>query len=157
METGAELSLCRTYRYALWRRWSEAPSVLFIMLNPSTADESQDDPTIRRCISFARQWGHGGITVANLFAFRSPYPGDLREASDPIGPENDQWLRKLAGQSGAVVGAWGNHGSYLQRGQAVAAMFPNVQCLGMTKLCQPRHPLYVAADTALRAMQTNPA
>lgn len=157
MEKGAELSTCRTYRYALWRRWSDAPHLLFIMLNPSTADESQDDPTIRRCISFARQWGYGGITVANLFALRSPYPSALREANDPIGPENDQWLKKLAGQSGAVVGAWGNQGAYLQRGEVVVAMFPNMQCLGITKLRQPRHPLYVAADTELQSMQTSHA
>ena len=157
METGAELSACRTYRYALWRRWSDAPFILFIMLNPSSADASQDDPTIRRCISFARQWGYGGITVANLFALRSPYPSGLRAANDPIGPENDKWLRKLAGQSGAMVGAWGNHGTYLQRGEAVAAMFPNMQCLGITKLCQPRHPLYVAADTELQSLQASHA
>ena len=74
LKTGAELSQCKNYRYALWRRWSEAPAVLFVMLNPSTADESQDDATIRRCIAFAQQWGHGGIIVANLFALRSPYP-----------------------------------------------------------------------------------
>jgi len=127
------------------------------MLNPSTADESQDDPTIRRCISFARQWGYGGITVANLFALRSPYPSDLRESNDPIGPENDQWLKDLAGKSGIVVGAWGNHGTYLQRGEKVAAMFPNMQCLGTTKHSQPRHPLYVAADTKLKSMQTSHA
>ncbi|MEY3660704.1 MAG: hypothetical protein RLZZ169_1530 [Pseudomonadota bacterium] len=154
METGAELSTCGTYRYALWRRWSDSSSLLFVMLNPSTADESQDDPTIRRCISFAQQWGHGGITIANLFAFRSPHPSALRGATDPIGPENDQWLQKLAGQSAVVVGAWGNHGLYLKRGEAVAAMVPPMQCLGMTKRSQPRHPLYVAADTGLQSMQS---
>ena len=149
MQTGAELSPCKAYRYALWRRWSDAPPVLFVMLNPSTADDSQDDPTIRRCISFSKQWGHGGIIVGNLFAFRSPYPNDLQTATDPIGPENNLWLERLAKQSTAVVGAWGNHGRHMNRGQEVAALFPNMRCLGLTKLGQPRHPLYVAADTPL--------
>lgn len=149
MQSGAELSPCKTYRYALWRRWSDAPPVLFVMLNPSTADASNDDPTIRRCISFARHWGHGSLLVGNLFALRSPYPQDLRAASAPVGPDNDRWLKQLARQSSAVVGAWGNHGSFMDRGQAVAALFPSMMCLGLTRLGQPRHPLYVAADTAL--------
>jgi hypothetical protein len=153
MQTGAELSSCKTYRYALWRRWSDAPPVLFVMLNPSTADESQDDPTIRRCISFAKQWGHGGIIVGNLFAFRSPYPRDLQTTTDPIGPENNHWLERLAKQSDAVVGAWGNHGRLMNRGQGVAALFPSMLCLGLTKLGQPRHPLYVPATTSLTSVR----
>ncbi|WP_142805393.1 DUF1643 domain-containing protein [Tepidiphilus sp. J10] len=153
MQTGAEFSPCKTYRYALWRRWSDAPPVLFVMLNPSTANESQDDPTIRRCISFAKQWGHGGIIVGNLFAFRSPYPTDLQTATDPIGPENNHWLERLAKQSTAVVGAWGNHGTLMNRGQEVAALFPSMLCLGLTKLGQPRHPLYVPATTSLTSVR----
>lgn len=146
MQTDAVLSSCQTYRYALWRRWSDAPPVLFVMLNPSTADETQDDPTIRRCIAFAQQWGHGGLIVGNLFAFRSPHPGDLCTCADPIGPDNDAWLDRLAQQSTAVVAAWGNHGALMNRGQEVAARFPNMRCLGLTKRGQPRHPLYVPAD-----------
>ncbi len=153
MEKGAELSPCKTYRYALWRKWSDTPPVLFIMLNPSTADESQDDPTIRRCIAFAERWGHGGIIVGNLFALRSPYPNDLQTATDPIGPENNQWLSHLASQSNKVIGAWGNHGSLLNRGEEVATLFPNMFCFGQTKHGQPRHPLYVAADTPLVAFR----
>ncbi|WP_313313105.1 DUF1643 domain-containing protein [Pulveribacter sp.] len=153
MKTRAELSPCNSYRYALWREWSEEPPVLFVMLNPSTADASQDDPTIRRCISFAQQWGHGGLIVANLFAWRSPYPTHLRSAKDPIGPSNDEWLKKLAKQSSVVVGAWGNHGTYMQRGKAVASLFPGLQCLGLTKQGQPRHPLYVSASTQPKPMQ----
>lgn len=149
MQKGAELSPCKTYRYALWRQWSDAPSVSFVMLNPSTADETQDDPTIRRCISFAKQWGHGGIIVGNLFAFRSPNPNDLKAVTDAIGPKNNLWLERLAKQSTAVVGAWGNHGTYMRRGQEAAALFPKMQCLGLTKLGQPRHPLYVRVDTPL--------
>jgi hypothetical protein len=148
MQTGAVFSPCKTHRYALWRRWSDAPPVLFVMLNPSRADRNQDDPTIRRCISFAKQWGHGGIIVGNLFAFRSPYPKDLQTAPDPIGSENNQWLQRLATQSTTVVGAWGHRGTYMNRGQDVAALFPDLLCLGTTKQGQPRHPLYVAASTS---------
>lgn len=151
MQTAAALSRCQTYRYALWRRWSDAPPVLFIMLNPSTADETQDDPTIRRCMAFARRWGHGGIVVGNLFALRSPHPADLRTCADPIGPDNDAWLTRLAQDCTAVVGAWGNHGTFMNRGQEVAARFPNLRCLGLTKRLQPRHPLYVPADAPLVA------
>jgi hypothetical protein len=155
MKSRAELSPCKNYRYALWREWSDEPQVLFVMLNPSTADDSQDDPTIRRCIAFAKQWGYGGLIVANLFAWRSPYPAHLKNARDPIGPSNDQWLKKLAKQSAAVVGAWGNHGTYMQRGQAVAALFPGLQCLGVTKQGQPRHPLYVPSATQPTSMQAS--
>ena len=155
MRTRAELSPCQSYRYALWREWSDQPPVLFVMLNPSTADHSQDDPTIRRCIAFAQQWGHGGLIVANLFAWRSPYPAHLRTAKDPIGPSNDQWLQKLANQSSTVVGAWGNHGSYMKRGQIVSALFPNMQCLGVTKQGQPKHPLYVPGITQPTPMQAS--
>lgn len=146
--SGAAISRCGIYRYALWRRWSEAPPVLFVMLNPSTADASQDDPTIRRCISFAQRWGHGGILVGNLFALRSPDPRQLRTASDPIGPQNERWLRRLSQQSAVVVGAWGNHGTLLNRGEAVAARFPGMLCLGLTQQGQPRHPLYVPGDAS---------
>lgn len=149
VQSGAALSRCKTYRYALWRHWSDAPPVLFVMLNPSTADASQDDPTIRRCISFAQRWGYGGILVGNLFALRSPDPQQLRTASDPIGPQNERWLRRLSQQSAVVVGAWGNHGMLLNRGEAVAARFPGLLCLGLTQQGQPRHPLYVPRDAGL--------
>lgn len=151
MQTAAALSPCQPYRYALWRKWSDAPPVLFVMLNPSTADETQDDPTIRRCMAFARQWGHGGLIVGNLFALRSPHPADLRTCADPIGPDNDAWLIRLAQQSTAAVAAWGNHGAFMNRGQEVAARFPKLRCLGLTKRGQPRHPLYVPADASLVA------
>ena len=81
MERGARLSPCRTYRYALWRRWGEGPPAMFIGLNPSTADETADDPTIRRCIAFARSWGHGALCMANLFAYRATQPADIPAAT----------------------------------------------------------------------------
>ena len=91
----ADFSACGTYRYALRRIWlPAAPQVLFIGLNPSTADEKSDDPTIRRCLGFARSWGYGGLIVANLFAYRATAPSALREARDPIGPLNDLVDRK---------------------------------------------------------------
>lgn len=100
-------------------------------------------------MSFASDWGHGGIIVGNLFALRSPYPNDLRAAVDPIGPDNNAWLQHLASQCSNVVGAWGNHGTFMQRGSAVATLFPLMKCLGITKRGQPKHPLYVASGTSL--------
>ncbi|MBH9551425.1 DUF1643 domain-containing protein [Inhella gelatinilytica] len=157
MHRDAALSRCRRYRYALWRRWDDtAPTVLFVMLNPSTADARQDDPTIRRCMGFAQAWGFGGLAVGNLFALRSPDPDDLRRAVTAggplaaIGPRNAGWLRRLAQESAQVVAAWGQHGELLHRGTAVARLFPTLHCLGQTQAGHPRHPLYVAASTPLR-------
>src|SRR4029077_5114543 len=99
MKTLAEFSHCRRYRFALWRRWDSGPQVLFVMLNPSTADETTDDPTIRRCIGFARTWGFGSLAGANLFAFRTLKPRQLRPASEPIGAGNDDWLVRLNQES----------------------------------------------------------
>src|SRR5271157_168450 len=89
IRSGATFSLCRTWRYKLWRRWSAAvPMVTFIGLNPSTADEINDDPTVRRCLGFARRWGFGGMSMLNVFAYRSTNPRALRAATDPVGPRN---------------------------------------------------------------------
>lgn len=112
MVRGAKLSDDRLYRYGLWRKWDDRPKVMFIGLNPSTADEVEDDPTIRRCIGFANSWGYGGIVVANLFGFRATDPTALQKATDPIGPENDEWLYRLADEAALVVGAWGNGGLF---------------------------------------------
>ena len=140
----AEFSYCGTYRYALWRAWQpEAPRVLFIGLNPSTADDRMDDPTVRRCLGYARSWGYGSLAIANLFAYRSTNPAHLRTAEDPVGPLNDRWLQDLARESDLVVAAWGDHGRFDQRWKEVAAMRAELYCLGMTKLGQPRHPLYL--------------
>lgn len=157
MQRDAALSRCGRYRYALWRRWDEAaPSVLFVMLNPSTADAREDDPTIRRCIGFAQAWGFGALAVGNLFALRSPDPMALHRAvatdgpTAAIGPRNGLWLRRLAQESPVVVAAWGQHGALLQRGAAVAQSLPTLHCLGVTQAGHPRHPLYVAASTPLQ-------
>jgi hypothetical protein len=147
MNKDARLSDDRTYRYALWRTWDKAqPSVMFIGLNPSTADEEQDDPTIRRCAGFARSWGYGGLIMANLFAYRATIPKEMREAHDPVGPENDWWLQSLSEEAAIVIGAWGNGGQFLDRGNIVIKTFRGMHCLKMTQLGQPAHPLYLKGN-----------
>ena len=143
MEKDAKLSDCRKYRYALWRTWdSEMPYAMFIGLNPSTADETEDDPTIRRCINYAKDWGYGGLCMVNLFGFRATDPNDMKKASDPIGPDNDTWLNTLAKNAGVIIGAWGNHGSYLNRSSEIIKIIPNIKCLKQNTSGEPAHPLY---------------
>jgi hypothetical protein len=147
----AAFSRCGSYRYALWREWDETrPTVLFVALNPSTADHERDDPTIRRCIRFARDWEFGALVVANLFAFRTPFPKLLRAARDPVGPRNDRWINRLADDAGLVVAAWGAHGDYLARASRVAERIGDCHALGLTASGAPRHPLYVRADVRPR-------
>ena len=136
------------YRYRLWRVWEpDAPRIVFVLLNPSTADATRDDPTLRRCLGFARRWGFGSLEVVNLFALRSPSPAALRAAADPVGPENDRWLTEAVERADAVAAGWGNHGPLLGRAEAVRARLPDgTLCLGVTASGQPRHPLYVAGD-----------
>jgi hypothetical protein len=145
MLRSANFSRCRTYRYALRRQWVARGSVvLFVGLNPSTADEEVDDPTIRRCIGFARDWGYGGMIMANLFAYRATHPAELKRVPEPIGPRNNLWLAALAKQVHLVVCAWGNHGTFLQRDQNVLRRLSRAYCLGRTQSGQPRHPLYLS-------------
>ena len=146
MRRAANFSRCRQYRYALWRQWGDAPAcALIIGLNPSTADHRQDDPTIRRCIGFARDWGYQRLCVANLFAFRATYPDDLKAAADPVGPANDRWLRKLMAEADCVVAAWGNDGAWLDRSAAVRRLCDHWQVLRINRSGQPAHPLYLPA------------
>jgi len=143
MKSDAELSKCRTYRYALWRTWDESkPFAMFVGLNPSTADEHEDDPTIRRCINFSKLWGYGGLCMVNLFAYRATDPTTLFLVQDPIGPENDIWLRKLSESAGIIIGAWGNTGAHLNRSSDVRKMFKELHCLKLNKTGEPAHPLY---------------
>ena len=149
--TGALFSTDRTYRYLLWRTWDTCePLVLFVGLNPSTADENLNDPTIRRCIAFAKRFGAGGVIVGNLFAYRATKPRDLFLASDPLGPQNDEMLVQATRLVSTTVACWGTHGSFLGRSAQVASLLGEVQCLGTTKAGQPRHPLYLRHDTLLR-------
>jgi hypothetical protein len=143
------------YRYLLWRRWADAASLLFVMLNPSTADAERDDPTIRRCIGFARAWGFGAVEVVNLFAWRATYPRELRRARDPIGPDNDRVILEAAARNQAIIAAWGNHGAFGERDRQVAALLApfGARCLGArTSGGAPRHPLYVRATVATSAL-----
>lgn len=150
----AALSDCGAYRYRLIRHWGMDMPLPFIMLNPSTADATVDDPTIRRCVGFARTLGYGGIGVWNLYAYRATKPADLWTADDPVGPENDRRLRNVLRwahlQGVPVVAAWGAHAKPA-RVREVLAMegAGNLRCLGLTKAGAPRHPLYVRADAPL--------
>jgi len=145
LERSARFSPCRTYRYGLWRRWGVGHTLMVVGLNPSTADETQDDPTIRRCIGFARAWGFGALRMANLFAYRAVSPERLRQAADPIGPENDRSLQELADGAGLVLAAWGVHGTLGGRDAEVLRLLPELQILRLTRDGHPGHPLYLPA------------
>ena len=137
----------RVYRYDLRRYWANGSGyAMFIGLNPSTADETQDDPTVRRCIRFAQDWGFGGLCMANIFAFRATQPEDMKSAPDPIGPENNFYLVQSALGAGVVVAAWGVHGTYLNRCDWVRKLLPNLHYLRLTKDGHPGHPLYLPAN-----------
>ncbi|MFZ3182277.1 MAG: DUF1643 domain-containing protein [Methylocystis silviterrae] len=156
IEKAAVISACGAYRYSLTRKWSDASLLTFVMLNPSTADAKEDDPTIRRCIGFARREGAGGLIVANLYALRTPLPEALWSARDPIGPKNRRTLVSLAAQAVAqslpIICAWGALARQDQIDGALR-MFQTagarLACLGRTQRGAPRHPLYVRADQPL--------
>lgn len=145
----ATFSPDRVYRYVLERVLNEnEKTCMFIGLNPSTADETNDDPTVRRCINFVRAWGYGTLLMTNIFAYRSTDPKKLYEVEDPVGNENDWWLVECRTRSSLVVGAWGNIGTYHDRGKQVITLISahQLRCLGVTKTLQPRHPLYLRGD-----------
>ena len=144
MQRSAVFSKCRTYRYLLSRVWDEtSPRVMFVGLNPSTADENTDDPTIRRCINFAKSWGFGGMSIVNLFAFCSHDPKKLEKIKDPIGPKNDILLKKHISKHEKVVLIWGNKGDYLKRNEQVLKLIKKPLCLKINKNGAPGHPLYL--------------
>jgi hypothetical protein len=147
-EKGAIFSPCRRWRYALWRIWDRSQRyAMFVGLNPSTADETQDDPTVRRCIRYAKDWGYGGLVMTNAFAYRATDPREMIAEADPVGPENDRYLAELAKDAGIVVAAWGIHGAHMNREGAVRELIPYAHHLGLTKAGNPKHPLYLRADT----------
>lgn len=149
--SSAEFSACREYRYSLSRVWdAELPVIAFVGLNPSTAAETVDDPTVRRCIGFAKTWKYGGLILVNLFAFRSTDPAALRKTDDPIGPDNDASIIRHCWSAKRVVVAWGTHGCLLDRDDHVLALLARPFCLGVTNAGAPKHPLYLAGDTRLR-------
>jgi hypothetical protein len=120
--------------------------VVFIALNPSTADHQQDDPTIRRCVGFAKHWGYQSMVIVNLFAYRATQPADLKAASNPIGPRNDYWLRTMVASADLTIACWGNHGSFLARDKTVLKRFPGLHCIVQNKSLHPAHPLYLKAS-----------
>ncbi len=141
----AVFSNCGRYRYVLRRVWDESkPSVLFIGLNPSTADAEKDDPTIRRCVRFAADLGFGAVIVVNLFAYRATEPGVLKRVRDPVGRMNDRWIARSRKEAGFVIAAWGVHGVLRGRDRVVMGRLGEAFCLGRTKGGQPRHPLYLS-------------
>lgn len=153
IEKRATISACGLYRYGLHRSWGCGDRLRFVMLNPSTADAEVDDPTIRRCMGFARTLGYDGIDVFNLYAYRATKPADLWEAAAPTGGErNDDLLREVLRQSRVqpAIAAWGANA----RPERVAEFLSwrdgvrgaRVLALGLTKAGAPRHPLYLRAD-----------
>jgi len=125
--------------------------ILWIMLNPSTADELADDPTIRRCRGFSADWGFGLVQIVNLFALRSTNPWVLKASADPVGPSNDEWIRSAAYSASKIVVGWGVHGALLDRGEQVSRLLADREllCLGRTKEGFPKHPLYLRNDSKL--------
>ena len=147
-------SPCSGYRYVLWRllRETDAPGVLQVVgLNPSTADEHNNDPTLRRCMDYAQRWGFDALCMTNLFALRATDPKTMMRHPDPVGADNDTWLRRISERADLILVAWGNNGAHRNRAAEVLPMLPNPHALGVTKPGQPRHPLY-----APKALEANP-
>ena len=144
----ARISEDGRYRYALLRRWTlGGGAVAFVMLNPSTADAELDDPTVRRCVGFAKAWGYGAVHVLNLFAYRATDPVVLTFADDPVGSENDVYLLRHAEAGVPMVAGWGAHKMARTRAAEVTSRLGiRWLALGTTKDGSPRHPLYVKSD-----------
>ncbi len=147
----AVYSACERYRYLLTRIWDPAGTrALFVMLNPSTATEMRNDPTVERCERRARALGFGAFRVCNIFAWRATDPRAMRAAADPVGPGNDAAIVESAAWANRIICAWGSHGAHLDRGRAVRALLQATGAplfhLGLTKAGEPRHPLYIGYD-----------
>jgi len=148
-EAGARFSRCRRWRTLLWRRWNAAqPLANFLMLNPSTADEFQLDPSCTRARVYAERWGFGGLIVTNLFAWRATDPDDMKSARDPVGGGNDAAIVAAAQEAKLLVCAWGNHGAHLGRSDKVVSLLRgaggiDLHVLKMNGGGEPAHPLYL--------------
>lgn len=164
LSRSAVLSADGLYRYSLTRTLvAGCPcTVNFVMLNPSTADAHADDPTIRRCVGFASSWGFCKLVVTNLFAFRATDPQALGRVDDPIGPDNDVWIHRVAADANLIIAAWGANAEKVDahRASAVAKKLRErgdiVNVLGVTKAGHPRHPLFVRADAHPEIYRLNP-
>jgi len=148
--SGAAFSKCRRWRYLLWRRWDEKrPSANFLMLNPSTADETQLDPSCTRARDYAARWGFGGLLVTNIFAWRATDPEEMKAARDPVGRGNDRAILRAAREAAIVVCAWGNHGTHMNRSLNVLRNLRGaglgLHVLRMNGSGEPAHPLYLPA------------
>lgn len=147
----AVYSDCERYRYMLTRTWDPSGrKALFVMLNPSTATEVQNDPTVERCERRARTLGFGAFRVTNIFAWRDTDPKKMRAAADPVGPENDAAIAESADWADQVICAWGAHGEHLDRGAEVERLLratgQGLYHLGLTKAGHPKHPLYISYE-----------
>ena len=150
-ESSAIYSDCERYRYMLTRTWDPSGrKALFVMLNPSTATETQNDPTVERCERRARALGFGAFRVCNIFAWRDTDPRNMRAADEPIGKANDTAINESALWADQVICAWGTHGEHLDRGPSVEAQLRalpiEIFSLGLTKARHPKHPLYISYD-----------
>ena len=149
--SGATFSSCRRWRYLLWRRWDAAkPVANFLMLNPSTADETVLDPTCSRARDYAERWGYGALLVTNVFGWRATDPRELKSVSDPVGRGTDGAILRAARQAHIVVCAWGNHGAHLGRSGKVLALLcaagVPMNVLRLNASGEPAHPLYLPAS-----------
>ena len=149
-DSGATISFCVLYRYDLWRIWeAEKPRVLWLMLNPSTAQETveSDDNTVKKITTFTKSWDYGGFHVANLFALRATDPRELYKVADPRGPENDRHILRLAEAAAEIVLGWGAHGGLLGRSAEVHALLRPwaAKCVYLAKCKggEPGHPLFL--------------
>ena len=161
---------CGPYRYSLSRQWGDEKPAIFIMLNPSTADAYEDDPTIRKCVRFAKRWQCGGLVVVNLFAHRATATTDLFQADQPIGPDNRCHIAHAVRMNGFAVCAWGEHDKLEKKfrnqirdqGNIITAYIKDIaptlqlKSLGLLskKYCHPKHPLYLPIDTKLQPYAT---
>jgi hypothetical protein len=151
LERAAVLSRCGVYRYRLYRMWAEGPCILWVLLNPSTADASRDDRTVNRCARFAESWGFGSMWIGNVYAYRATkpqhLPAGLREAE---GLDNAYHLRSMQLLSSRVVYGWGNHGpAHTPDLFGILGAKVEAWCLGKTMLGMPKHPLYIKSNTPL--------
>lgn len=153
MKREAIISDCGRFRYSLTRTWGDGLRLLFVMLNPSTADALQDDATIRRCIRFAQAEHFGSLEVVNLFAYRARDPADLRREGYPVGPDNDFYIQAAACQAHRVCVAWGAVAEADDRIQVVMPLLRRAgrepECLHITRSGYPGHPLYLASAKRL--------
>lgn len=183
LESGAKISADGKYRYLLWREWrnldtprenwewlgakdgeghelGEPKSCLFVMLNPSTADGKEDDPTIRRCVGYAKRLRYDRLEVVNLYAWRATDPAAILAMTgkaDPIGERNQSIIQDASVRAGVIICGWGIHGAHIGHDQTVIGWLTDfakvpLYCLGKTKGGQPRHPLYLKSDAALELL-----